>query len=226
MIDIRSICKSYETKGIIVPVLHEINLSLAQGETYGVIGASGSGKSTLLHILGGLDKPTSGSVFFQNRCISEMKEDQRALFLRDKIGFVFQFHYLINEISVLDNVLLPARIASIPTSERYGLELLDAVGLAHKASSYPSLLSGGEQQRVSIARALCNRPQILLADEPTGNLDALCAKLVIDCLLECKSRWGLTIFLCSHDQAVYSRMNKIFALKNGSLKLANLEKAS
>jgi len=201
----KEIFKSFGEKDKKLDVLTGITKTFEQGKTYAITGASGSGKSTLLHILGELDHPTSGSV------------------IRDKggpIGFVFQFHYLINELTVLENLILMGQIQdkSKASCKKKATELLNKVGLTNKAENYPYELSGGEQQRISILRAIFNEPQFLLADEPTGNLDAKNAEMIVNFMISCQKDWGMGLILCSHDQSAYSRMEHVFRLEDGVLR--------
>jgi lipoprotein-releasing system ATP-binding protein len=200
-------------------VLKDISTKFEQGKTYAITGASGSGKSTLLHLLGGLDSPTTGSVFFDNKNIASMKKSEKELFLSQSIGFVFQFHYLVNELTVLENIILKGLIAGISREKSISRakELLKKFGLIKKANSYPFQLSGGEQQRVSIIRAIFNKPDFLLADEPTGNLDAQNASNIVDFFIDCQKEQKMGLIICSHDKDVYSRMEKVFELKDGLL---------
>ena len=174
-------------------VLESVNITFEKGESYAITGASGSGKSTLLHLLGSLDKPTSGNVIFCGQDLFKISLQKRELILNHKIGFVFQFHYLIHELTVLENITLPGKIANRKKSNLVtrGKELLELVGLSDKANNYPSELSGGEQQRVSILRAIFNKPNFLLADEPTGNLDETNAKNITNLLLRFQKEWGM-----------------------------------
>jgi ABC-type lipoprotein export system ATPase subunit len=192
-------------------VIKGITKDFEKGKTYAITGASGSGKSTLLHLLGGLDTPTSGTVLYDNQDVAALRAH--------KFGFVFQFHYLINELTVLENLMVMGMIAgkSKKAAIEKAQELLKHVGLEDKAGAFPFELSGGEQQRVSILRAICNKPEFLLADEPTGNLDADNAKLILDFLLRCKNEWGMGIIICSHDKNIYSAMEHVFELKDGIL---------
>jgi len=201
-------------------VLQNISVSFEQEKTYAITGASGSGKSTLLHILGGLDAPTSGSVLFNKDDIAKMRSYTKERLLNLSIGFVFQFHYLINELTVLENIILMGMISKKSTKEceSHAKKLLRYFGLARKANSYPYQLSGGEQQRISIIRAIFNKPAFLLADEPTGNLDANNAKKIVDFFLQCQKEWKMGLILCSHDKSVYERMEHVFEIKNGRLR--------
>lgn len=203
MLTAQNIHKTFEQAEKPLHVLTDISIAFEQGKTYAITGASGSGKSTLLHLLGRLDTPTSGKIVG-----------------KPSIGFVFQFHYLINELTILENIMLMGLIKgkSKKTCESKARALLKHVGLADKEQSFPFELSGGEQQRVSILRAIFNKPQFLLADEPTGNLDAANATHIVDFLLACRKEWNMGIILCSHDKAVYGRMDKVFELVDGGIK--------
>lgn len=201
-------------------VLSGINIEFEQGRSYAITGASGSGKSTLIHILGGLDKPSSGSIFIDNADIFSLNQKDKEKLLSEKLGFVFQFHYLIKELSVLENIILPGLILgkTKAVAIQKAKKLLKKVDLLDKADSYPTELSGGQLQRVSILRAIFNEPAFLIADEPTGDLDASNAQIITDLLLECKDEWGMGLIICTHDKAVYERMDNILILKNGILK--------
>jgi len=200
-------------------VLKNVTYEFNQGNSYAITGASGSGKSTLLHIIGGLDSPTSGEVIINEKNIETLKQKQKELLLNQTLGFVFQFHYLINELTVLENITLVGEIKGMTKKEAttHAQHLLKHVGILDKANNSPDELSGGEQQRVSIVRAIFNKPQFLLADEPTGNLDAENAKTIVDLLLRCQREWGMGIVLCSHDKNVYKKMEKVLTLEDGTL---------
>ena len=202
----------------LIHVLRTISIEFEQGKSYAITGVSGSGKSTFLHLLGGLDHPTSGTIFFNDQNIATLKK--KNTFLNRSIGFVFQFHYLIKELTVLDNVELMGLIKGGDQNQarKHALNLLGITGLSNKITSYPGQLSGGEQQRVSIARALFNKPSFLLADEPTGNLDADNAQNIINLLLKAQQEWGMGIIICTHDQSVYNRMETTLTLHEGILK--------
>ncbi|MBD3272773.1 ATP-binding cassette domain-containing protein [Candidatus Dependentiae bacterium] len=200
-------------------VLNGINYEFEKGKSYAIIGASGSGKSTLMHLLGGLDNPDSGSVFFDKNNIFGFSQKEKEKFLNVHLGFVFQFHYLIKELTVLQNIILPGLIAGEEKKDciQKAEKLLKKVGLESKKDSYPTELSGGQLQRVSILRAIFNKPSFLLADEPTGDLDANNAQMITDLLLSCQEEWDMGLIICSHDKAVYEQMDKIITLKNGIL---------
>lgn len=200
-------------------VLKEINIEFLSNKTYAITGVSGSGKSTLLHIAGGLDTPSRGRVYLDEKDINFVKPRVKEKILNQEFGFVFQFHYLIKEFTVLENVILAGLVKGEPRKkcETHASELLDLVGIINKKDFYPGQLSGGEQQRVAIARAIFNKPSFLLADEPTGNLDCENAQKIVDLLLKAKTEWNMGIILCSHDAKVYDRMEHIFTLHDGTL---------
>ena len=215
----RGLSKSFSTGGKTLHVLESVNIEFEEGKSYAITGASGSGKSTFLHLLAGLDTPSKGEVFFGGNNIFNFKQKEKDLFLNKSLGFVFQFHYLIRELSVLQNIIIPGLIKgdSEKTCKKRALELLDSIGLIDKAEEYPSNLSGGEQQRVAILRAIFNKPKFLLADEPTGNLDSKMAQTIINMLLLFKKEWGMGLILCSHDSQVYSKMDVVLNLHAGKI---------
>jgi lipoprotein-releasing system ATP-binding protein len=215
--------KNYEQGSAVVPVLKGIDASFHQGKSYAITGVSGSGKSTLLHLLGGLDVPTSGIVTFNDKNFEQFRAAHKNSFLNRHIGFVFQFHYLIKELSACENVMLPGLIKgdSRLACRKQAESLLEHIGLRERAHFYPTQLSGGEQQRVAIARALFNKPSFLLADEPTGNLDADNAQQVVDLFFAAQREWNMGIIICTHDRAVYGRMEMVYQLYEGTLLLKN-----
>lgn len=221
VIQVHSVEKTFGTKLQPTPVLVGINASFEQGKSYAIIGASGSGKSTLLHILGGLDSPTRGDVTFNGRSLSSFRASERNRLRNKQLGFVFQFHYLIHELTVQENVMLPGLIAGMNRSQckERASELLRSVGLAHRETTLVSTLSGGEQQRVSVVRALFNKPAFLLADEPTGNLDAENGATVIALIERYQRDYGMGLVVCSHDEALYGRMGTVLTMKDGLLSL-------
>lgn len=221
IIELVNVSKSYEQGEKILPVLHNISGSFVQAKSYAITGVSGSGKSTLLHVLGGVDNPTAGSVIFNGKDIARYSQAHKTMFLNRHIGFVFQFHYLVKELTVAENIMLPGIIRgeSKKASMNRVMQLLAMVGLEPKIYAYPSQLSGGEQQRVAIARALFNKPSFLLADEPTGNLDAENVSRIVDLFIAAQQEWGMAIVVCTHDAAVYNRMHTVWRLSNGSLVL-------
>jgi lipoprotein-releasing system ATP-binding protein len=215
----KDLVKDFVQGGKSLEVLKGVNAELVKGQTCSIVGVSGSGKSTLMHLLGGLDVPTSGTVLFNDHDLYKMRASKKDAFLNKELGFVFQFHYLIKELSVIENVILPGLIKgdSKKECEKKAEQLLEKTGLQEKIHNYPTQLSGGELQRISILRAIFNKPSFLLADEPTGDLDAQNAEMVVDLLLQAQKEWNMGVVICSHDKAVYSKMEKIFRLHNGIL---------
>ncbi len=215
----RDVTKNFYQAEKKLQVLDGISIIFKKGHSYAITGASGSGKSTLLHILGGLEGPTTGSVEYNNNSIIEYEDREKALFLNKDLGFVFQFHYLINELTVIENIMLPGLIGGKEHSEckKRAENLLNEFNLLEKQNVYPYELSGGQQQRVSIMRAIFNKPSFILADEPTGNLDAHNAQEVIDFFMRCQKEWGLGLIICSHDSKVFNKMETVYTLCDGKL---------
>lgn len=220
LIELRGIFKQYETEGAPpVPVLHGIDLSIGQGDFVCLMGQSGSGKSTLMNILGCLDAPSSGEYFFQGKSVSAMSSDELALLRNRKIGFVFQGFNLLKRMDVLDNVALPMVYGGLDREEalkRAG-EKLEAVGLAAFKDRLPNQLSGGQQQRVAIARALVMSPSMLLADEPTGNLDTATSAEIMDLISELNRNQGITILLVTHEPDIAQYAQRLVRLKDGKV---------
>ncbi len=198
-------------------VLKGINLKLFSGDFALIYGVSGSGKTTLLHILGGLEKPDKGKVIIADEDITKLDEDQKAIFRREYIGFIFQFHYLIEELSVIENVMLPAIIKGVNEEKAYkeAQDILEEVNLFGKFYAYPNELSGGEKQRVAVARALINRPKIIFADEPTGQLDSKNAWNIFNLLKMFNQKYNITFLIATHDETFKIFSNKIFYIKDG-----------
>jgi lipoprotein-releasing system ATP-binding protein len=198
-------------------ILRGLDFEVVRGEAVCILGASGAGKSTFLHILGTLDRPTRGSVYYQSEDLFAKNDAELSAFRSQKLGFVFQFHHLLGEFTALENVMMPGRIANQPAHEAKAraLTLLDHLGLAHRLTHYPSQLSGGERQRVAIARALYHRPQILLADEPTGNLDSENSMKIQDLFFELKEEMGLTLIVVTHDTSFASRFPRSVKMADG-----------
>ena len=209
--------KSYDLGRRLIEVLHGVSLEIGEGEFLSLQGASGTGKSTLLHLLGGLDDPTSGEVFASGQSLSAMSSARLAKWRNDEVGFVFQSYHLLPEFDALENVLLPARMAHANRAESQNRaeSLLERVGLAKRMHHLPAELSGGEQQRVALARALINQPQLLLADEPTGNLDSKTGGEVLDLLCELQSEANLTMIIATHDDKVANRAHQTVQLVDG-----------
>lgn len=221
MIEARDLHKVYNHEFSRLEVLKGINLSIKKKEAVAIIGPSGAGKSTLLHLLGGLDFPTKGSVFIDGTDIARLPADALCALRNKKIGFVFQFYHLFGDFSALENVLLPAVIN--PGADKEGLkararDILGLVGLSRRLAHKPSELSGGEQQRVAIARALINGPEILLCDEPTGNLDSETGKDIIDILIKLNKESEMTQVIVTHNEEIAKNCDRIIHLKDGQIK--------
>lgn len=204
-----------------VEVLKGVDVEVRQGEVLAILGKSGVGKSTLLHLIGGLDRPTSGSVFFEDRNIHTYNDRQLDRFRNLEIGFIFQFHHLLPEFTALENIAIGGLIAKKNVSETYGSagEILDYVDLADRSNHYPSELSGGERQRIAIGRALINQPKVILADEPTGNLDRKTSDDILDLLWDLNGRLNRTLILVTHDHGLAQRADRMVHIVDG--KIAN-----
>jgi lipoprotein-releasing system ATP-binding protein len=212
--------KSYFLGKLPVPVLKGIDLSIEIGERVAIVGPSGVGKSTLLHLLGALDKPTAGEVRLDGKTFSTMTPEELAALRNREIGFVFQFHHLLPEFTALENVLMPALMNhrnEREAAEKRSEELLAKVGLAHRLHHRPGELSGGEQQRVAVARALTNRPRILLCDEPSGNLDGEAAATLLRLLLDLSQSENITLIIATHNRELAEQMSRIIRLRDGKI---------
>ena len=210
----------YSSGTIQVTALKDVTLSLDQGQFFGVTGASGSGKSTLMNLLGGLDRPTSGSIKVQGRLISELDKDELALYRRHQVGMIFQSFNLVSSYTALENVAFPLLFAGVAKKERTkrAEQMLEKVGLYPRKDHRPAELSGGEQQRVAIARALINQPKILLADEPTGNLDSKTSRQTVQTLSELNKKQGLTVIMISHEESLLDEFaDDIIHLRDGKV---------
>jgi lipoprotein-releasing system ATP-binding protein len=215
----RGIVKSYDVGATTLTILRELDLEVAAGEMVAIIGASGVGKSTLLHVLGGLDHPDKGVVTIGDANVTAMPDADRVAFRNRRVGFVFQFHHLLPEFSALENAEMPMRIARVPLVEARprAEELLRRVGLAERLTHKPGMLSGGEQQRVAVARALMMKPDVLLADEPTGNLDERTADSLHELLREMHAAYGLTSIIATHNPRLASACDRVLKLESGRL---------
>jgi lipoprotein-releasing system ATP-binding protein len=218
--------KSYRDGERQVEVLRGVDLAIAGGEMVAIVGPSGSGKSTLLHLLGGLDRPDRGEVRVGAADLGRLSTPELAAFRNRTVGFVFQFHQLLPDFTALENVALPGRIAgwSAAASERRAAALLDEVGLADRSTHFPSELSGGERQRAAICRALLLEPPLLLADEPTGNLDPENGERIFDLLLQLQARHGTTTVLVTHHPGLANRCARILALESGSVRSVSVDR--
>jgi lipoprotein-releasing system ATP-binding protein len=219
MLEIENLHKTYEMDGKPVDVLRGVSLTVQEGDFVALVGKSGSGKSTFLHIVGTLDSPSQGTVRFGGDDLFDRSEDQLARFRNDTIGFVFQSHHLLPEFTALENVMMPALVARKATaeSEKRATELLEAVGLGHRVRHRPTELSGGEQQRVAIARALILKPRLLLADEPTGNLDDATGEEIFRVLLELNQKQRTSAIVVTHSERLAARMPRRLRLAEGRL---------
>lgn len=215
ILEVQNISKIFETNDSSLTVLDNFSLSLDKGESLGLIGASGSGKSTLLHIICGLEQPNSGKVIVKGESITELNSDERSVFRNKEIGFVYQFHHLLSELSTLENIALPAMLSGKSKDEALSKAqtLLSQVNLVGKEKNNPNQLSGGERQRVAIARSMSNDPSFLVMDEPTGNLDSQNVQSFMDLLMNMISEKDITLIIATHDQNVSSRLNKLLSLE-------------
>lgn len=216
-----SVVREYSQGGTSIPVLSGVNLSVGHGEKVAIVGASGSGKTTLLNLLGGLDDPDKGRIAVNDKSWTNLGASERAIWRNQYIGFVYQFHHLLNEFSALENVALPLLIGdcSVNKSRQQATSLLERVGLGHRLNHTPAELSGGERQRVAVARALVNEPSVVLMDEPTGNLDPITAKTMLELLLDLNQSLGIAFVLVTHDYNIAQQMDRTVILEMGQLKL-------
>ena len=217
ILDVRQLTKSYPNGGGSLTVLKEISFSLAPGATCAILGPSGSGKTTLLGLCAGLDRPSSGEVHLGGESLGTLDEDGRARVRNQVIGFVFQNFQLIPTLSALENVMVPMELRGRGDFRHLAADLLGKVGLGDRQSHYPTQLSGGEQQRVALARAFINRPQILFADEPTGNLDAETSQRIVELLFELNTAAGTALVLVTHDLDLARRAGRVIRLKGGAM---------
>lgn len=214
----KNITKVYQDGKNTTTVLNGLDITVKQGERIAIVGTSGSGKSTLLHILGGLDVPTSGEVWLQGQLVNNLNETERGNLRNQYLGFIYQFHHLLAEFSAIENVAMPLLMRpNVPISEarERAVNLLKKVGLEHRLTHRPSELSGGERQRVAIARALVTQPSLILADEPTGNLDYANAQAVFEILSELQADFGTALLMVTHDRQLASLADKQMAMQNG-----------
>ncbi len=214
---VKNVSKTYQSAGRTLTVLDNINFSIQSGSTVAIVGPSGSGKTTLLGLCAGLDNATSGSVELQGIQLESLNEDQKAQTRNQYIGFIFQNFQLLPTLTALENVMVPLELRGEKNIKRRSLELLEKVGLAERGHHYPAQLSGGEQQRVSLARAFSNSPRILFADEPTGNLDAETSGKIVNLIFDLNKQAGTTLILVTHDLDLASKTNRIIRLKGGRI---------
>lgn len=217
MLEIKSLKKSYLQGLQKIEIFHDLNFSLNKAQTVAIMGKSGSGKSTFLSLVSGIIKPDNGTISLDSISYNEMKESELNDFRATNIGFIFQNFHLVSYLNALENVMLPAKVCGISNPKEKAIELLESVGLSHRLDHLPSQLSGGEKQRVAIARALIHKPKIILADEPSGNLDEETGNSVMDKLFELISNNNTTLVLVTHSKDVATRCEKIYELHSGKL---------
>ena len=214
---VENLCKTYGKNETLVKALDGISFSVNKGEFVAIVGASGSGKSTLLHILGGVDRPTSGKVLVDNKDVFKLNETNLAVFRRRQVGLIYQFYNLIPILNVEENMTLPLLLDGKQPDRRYLDELIDTLGLRGRVKHLPNELSGGQQQRVSIGRALMNRPAVLLADEPTGNLDSKASREIIELLKLSNKKYEQTIIMITHDNSLALNADRIITIDDGKI---------
>ncbi|AVJ17299.1 lipoprotein-releasing ABC transporter ATP-binding protein LolD [Serratia rhizosphaerae] len=214
-----NLCKTYQEGNLHTDVLRNVSFAMQPGEMMAIVGSSGSGKSTLLHLLGGLDSPTSGSVVFKGQAMNSLSSAAKAELRNRELGFIYQFHHLLPDFSALENAAMPLLIGGVKPAQAQekAMEMLAAVGLDKRSKHRPSELSGGERQRVAIARALVNNPSLVLADEPTGNLDHRTADSIFDLLGELNVRQGTAFLVVTHDLQLAKRLNRQLEMRDGHL---------
>jgi lipoprotein-releasing system ATP-binding protein len=219
LLEVRNLCKGFRTGDQRIEILTELCLDLDEGEMIAITGVSGSGKSTLLHLLGGMERPDSGQIRCLDRDLGKLSALELSRFRNETIGFVFQFHHLLPEFSALENVIMPLLLRGIPRNEaqKDGIRMLAEVGLEERSHHRPGELSGGEQQRVAIARGLAGKPRLLLADEPTGNLDPHTGDAVGALFSQLHHRYGLTSILVTHNEKLAGLCSRIYRLEDGKL---------
>jgi lipoprotein-releasing system ATP-binding protein len=221
LLKINNLIKTFTNKGSKTEVLKNISLNITRGDRCAITGPSGAGKSTLLNIIGTLDKPSSGMVFYKNTNLFSYSPKELAEFRNNKLGFIFQFHHLLPEFNALENTIMPALIAGKNKSfiEEKGFQLLKKMGLQKRITHKPGEMSGGEQQRVAVARAMIMEPEIVLADEPTGNLDAPTGREVFDLLLELNNELGMTLIIVTHNEEFALKMSRRIVIEDGKTKI-------
>lgn len=217
MIETKNITKTVTTSKGSLQILQPISFQVKPGESIAIVGASGSGKSTLLSLLAGLDEVSAGEIFLDDAPLHTMDEEQRAQLRGAKVGFIFQSFMLVQSLTAIENVMLPAEIAGLSDPKKRAQDILEQVGLSHRAHHYPNQLSGGEQQRVAIARAFIGQPKILFADEPTGNLDAANSEKIEDLLFELNREVGTTLVLVTHDNTLATKCDRQLRMQAGEL---------
>lgn len=213
----KNLCKTYQTASGAVLALNDVSLEIEKGLFHAIIGRSGSGKSTLLHILSGLDRPTGGSVWIERKNLFEYSDEQMAVFRRRHMGFIFQQYNLLEDYNILTNICMPLKLDGRKANPEFLREITEFLGISKKLKRFPSELSGGEQQRAAIARALLAKPKLIFADEPTGNLDKSTGEDTMRLLHECCERFGQTLILVTHDLAFARTSDKLIHLEDGKI---------
>jgi putative ABC transport system ATP-binding protein len=219
LVQIEDISKSYRRKKVKISAVDGIDLEIGKGEIVGVIGPSGSGKTTLLNLVGGLDQCTSGKVIVEGKDLAKLGDKDLTRFRLETVGFIFQFYNLISTLSAVENVEVPMSLANVPREKRRqrALDLLTTVGLEHRANHMPDEMSGGEQQRVAVARALANDPVLILGDEPTGDLDSKSAKKLMELIRNLRKEKKITFLLVTHDPIVVEACDKVYSIRDGKV---------
>jgi len=217
ILEARDLAKHYGSGESLVKAIDGTNLIVKEGEFIAIVGRSGSGKSTLLHMIGGLDRPDTGKVFIAGEDIYKLKDEKLAVFRRRKIGFIFQSYNLIPSLNVWENIVLPIGLDGNKVDENFVMEIIRSVGMEDKLKALPNTLSGGQQQRVAIARALASKPAIILADEPTGNLDSKTEMEVITLLKSCVTKYGQNLVLITHDESIAQMSDRIIVIEDGKV---------
>ena len=217
ILKVENLCKTYDTGGIPVKALDNVNFTVNKGEFVAIVGASGSGKSTLLHILGGVDRPTSGHVYLNGKDVYKLNENNLAIFRRREVGLIYQFYNLLPILNVKENITLPVLLDGKKPDIKYLNDLIHTLGLEDRVNHLPNELSGGQQQRVSIGRALMNHPALLLADEPTGNLDSKASREILELLKVSNEKYHQTIIMITHDENLAMHANRIISIEDGQI---------
>ena len=217
LLETEDLCKYYGSGENLVKAIDHTTMDIQRGEFTAIVGRSGSGKSTLLHMLGALDRPDSGKVRIEGKNVFELKDEELAVFRRRKIGFIFQNYNLIPSLNVWENIVLPMGLDKKKVDQTFVRNLTERIGITDKLKSLPSTLSGGQQQRVAIARALASKPAIILADEPTGNLDSRTELEVISLLKACVNEYGQTLVMITHDETIAQMADRIFVIEDGKV---------
>ncbi|MCX8602274.1 MULTISPECIES: lipoprotein-releasing ABC transporter ATP-binding protein LolD [unclassified Gilliamella] len=219
LLSAKNLCKTYQEGKMVTEVLKDVTFDIYPKSLMAIIGSSGSGKSTLLHLLGGLDQPTSGEILFKSQQLNRLSEQEKAQLRNQQIGFVYQFHHLLPDFTALENVAMPLLIGGVKPNEakQRAMAMLDSVNLVKRANHRPSELSGGERQRVAIGRALINNPALVMADEPTGNLDKSTADAIFDLLIKLNREHGTAFLVVTHDLALANKLDKQLIMSDGRL---------